>query len=166
MFAATIREVRTAVSACRVEVLIPDLGGSEEALAVVVNAGPDVLGHNLETVPSLYSTVRPQAGYERSLQLLERARKSGNVTKSGIMVGLGETRKELSALFSDLRSVGCDILTLGQYLQPGRDHLQVKKLYHPDEFTSLKKEADAMGFRRVVSGPLVRSSYHAEQHSR
>jgi len=164
IFAATIREIRRRSPFCRIEVLIPDFGGSERALDTVIDACPDVLGHNVETVPSLYLTVRPQAEYVRSLKLLERVRKKGTVTKSGIMVGLGERREEISGLFRDLKIAGCEILTIGQYLQPGRSYLPVQKLYHPEEFAALKQEAEALGFLSIAAGPLVRSSYNAGIH--
>ncbi len=164
VFAETIRSIRSSSPHCRIEVLIPDFQGSETALQTVLDALPDVLNHNLETVPSLYARVRPQADYHRSLQLLSRARKRGVVTKTGLMLGLGEGREELIAVMGDLREIGCSILTLGQYLQPGKNHLPVEKYYHPDEFAGLHEQALSMGFRHVVAGPLVRSSYHAEQY--
>lgn len=165
IFADTIRAIRRTNPGCRVEVLIPDLGGSEGSLKIVNEANPDILGHNLETVPSLYPAVRPQAVYKRSLQLLERGKQSGMITKSGLMVGLGERRDELSSVMRDLRSVGCDIVTIGQYLRPGRGYFPVKKYYHPDEFAVLRQEAFSLGFRSVVTGPLVRSSYRAGQYN-
>ncbi len=164
LFAETIRAIRSSSPHCRIEVLIPDFQGSETALRTVLEALPDVLNHNLETVPSLYVRVRPQADYRRSLELLSRARKQGVVTKTGLMLGLGEGRGELIAVMGDLRETGCSILTLGQYLQPGKNHLPVEKYYHPDEFAGLREQALSMGFRHVVAGPLVRSSYHAEQY--
>jgi len=164
IFARTIRAIRSKSPECRTEVLIPDFQGSEPALRIVLDAKPEILNHNLETVPSLYSRVRPQADYRRSLELLSRAKASGAVTKTGLMLGLGEEREELLALMRDLREVGCSILTLGQYLQPGMTHLTVEKYYHPDEFAVLRDQALALGFRHVVAGPLVRSSYHAEKY--
>lgn len=128
---------------------------------MVLDAGPDVLNHNLETVPALYSSVRPQANYQRSLELLDRAQAFGAVTKTGLMLGLGESLDEVHAVMRDLRDVRCSILTLGQYLQPGAHHIRVSKYYHPDEFTALHDCAKDMGFKHVVAGPLVRSSYHA-----
>ena len=164
IFAETIRSVRVRNPGCRVEVLIPDFQGSETSLKTVLDAVPDVLNHNLETVPSLYPRVRPQADYERSLALLKRAHEHGAVAKSGLMLGFGESMDELSAVMKDLMHAGCSILTLGQYLQPSKMHLRVEKYYHPDEFEALRKEALSLGFRHVVAGPLVRSSYHAEQY--
>ncbi|MCK9419393.1 MAG: lipoyl synthase [Nitrospirae bacterium] len=163
LFAATIKAVRMKLPGCRVEVLIPDFRGSETSLETVLDASPDVLDHNIETVPTLYPAVRPQADYHRSLALLASARAYGALTKSGLMLGLGETIDELRTVMRDLRNVDCSILTLGQYLQPGRYHLPVDKYYHPDEFASLRDEAKTMGFQHVSAGPLVRSSYHAEQ---
>lgn len=164
IFAETIRLAREARPGITVEVLIPDFRGDEQALRVLVDARPDILNHNTETVPRLYPTVRPQAKYTRSLQLLERGKQWGMVTKSGLMLGLGETTEEIVEVMSDLRAVSCDILTLGQYLQPSREHLPVHRYVHPDEFTMLKERGISMGFRHVESGPLVRSSYHAAMH--
>lgn len=165
IFSATIEAIRLAAPQCRVEVLIPDFGGSPEALEKVITAAPDVLGHNLETVPRLYSAVRPQANYARSLELLARAKNEGMVTKSGLMLGLGENVTELLSVMSDLREAQCDLLTLGQYLQPSKSHLPVIKYYHPDEFAFLKDEVERMGFMDVVAGPLVRSSYYADRQA-
>ena len=162
-FRRTIEAVREACPGCRVEVLIPDLQGSSQALGTVLSALPDVLNHNIETVPSLYERVRPQADYRRSLELLARADRTGFRTKSGIMLGLGEQGSEVKAVLKDLRMSGCDILTIGQYLQPGRTMLPVQRYVHPDEFIELRNEALAMGFRSVAAGPLARSSYHAEE---
>jgi len=164
LFAATIKAVRMKRPGCGVEVLIPDFKGSESSLGTVLDASPDVLNHNIETVPALYPTVRPQADYQRSLALLASARAYGALTKTGLMLGLGEAIDEVRAVMHDLRKVDCSILTLGQYLQPGKDHLPVEKYYHPDEFAALRDEAKAMGFQHVAAGPLVRSSYHADQH--
>ncbi len=164
IFAETIRQIRALAPACRVEVLIPDFKGDEDALKTVVEAKPGVLGHNVETVPRLYRTVRPRSKYERSLQLLHRAKKMGMVTKSGLMLGIGERTQEVLEVMQDLRRVGCDILTLGQYLQPTRAHLPVDRLVHPDEFKILEERGLKIGFHHVESGPLVRSSYHAELH--
>jgi lipoic acid synthetase len=161
IFAKTIHEIRTRLPLCRVEVLIPDFMGSEQALNIVLDAQPDVLNHNVETVPRLYRTVRPQAHYHRSLEVLERAKARGFVTKTGIMLGLGETSDEVIEVMGDLRAVGCDIFTIGQYLQPTKNHLPVERYVHPDEFAMLKRKGMEMGFRHVESGPLVRSSYHA-----
>jgi len=161
VFAETIRQVRSRVPECRIEVLIPDFQGSDAALNIVLDAQPDILNHNTETVPRLYKTVRPQAHYNRSLELLFRAKEKGFLTKSGMMLGLGETMDEVIDTMSDLREVRCDILTLGQYLQPTKSHLPVERYIHPDEFGALKRSGLEMGFRYVESGPLVRSSYHA-----
>jgi lipoic acid synthetase len=164
IFAATIKAIREASPDCRVEVLIPDFLGSAESLKTVLNASPDVLSHNLETTPSLYSRVRPQALYKRSLDLLSHARRFGVITKTGLMLGLGEGTVEVSTVMHDLRGVDCRILTLGQYLQPGRSHLPVERYYSPEEFASLREEALSLGFKHVVAGPLVRSSYHANDY--
>jgi lipoic acid synthetase len=167
IFAETIRRIRQLSPGCRVEVLIPDFQGLGEALKIVLEALPDVLNHNTETVPRLYRVVRSGARYERTLQLLENAKKlsPGMVTKSGVMVGLGETITELVDVFRDLGSRGVDILTVGQYLRPSRDHLPIARFYTPDEFGYLKREALRFGFRHVESGPLVRSSYHAHEQA-
>ena len=147
--------------------MIPDFQGLDEALQIVLDARPDVLNHNTETVPRLYRVVRSGARYERTLRLLESAKRlsPGMVTKSGVMVGLGETMEELVHVFHDLGSRGVDILTVGQYLRPSRDHLPIARFYTPEEFYSLKEEAMRCGFRHVESGPLVRSSYHAHEHA-
>ena len=163
IFADTIREIRSRVPACRIEVLIPDFVGSEQALNIVLDAQPDILNHNTETVPRLYKSVRPQAHYNRSLELLFRAKQKGFLTKSGLMLGLGETIEEVIDTMSDLREVECDILTLGQYLQPTQSHLPVERYVHPEEFAMLKQRGLEMGFRYIESGPLVRSSYHAAE---
>src|SRR2546426_7522016 len=167
IFAGTIRQVRELSPECRIEVLIPDFQGLDEALKIVLDARPDVLNHNTETVPRLYRVVRSGARYERTLRLLENAKKisPGMVTKSGVMVGLGETITELVEVFSDLGQRGVDILTVGQYLRPSRDHLPIARFYTPDEFRYLKQEALRFGFRHVESGPLVRSSYHAHEQT-
>jgi len=167
IFAGTIRQVRELLPECRIEVLIPDFQGLDEALKIVLDARPDVLNHNTETVPRLYRVVRSGARYERTLRLLENAKKisPGMVTKSGVMVGLGETITELVEVFSDLGQRGVDILTVGQYLRPSRDHLPIARFYTPDEFQYLKSEALRFGFRHVESGPLVRSSYHAHEQA-
>ncbi|MBI2919425.1 MAG: lipoyl synthase [Chloroflexi bacterium] len=163
VFAATIRRIRELCPACRVEVLIPDFRGSAAALSQVMAACPDVLNHNVETVPRLYPRVRPKAVYQRSLEVLSKAKalSADALTKSGIMVGLGETREELRQAMADLRSTGCDLLTIGQYLRPSSSHLPVERFYTPEEFVALRDEAMSLGFRQVESGPLVRSSYHA-----
>jgi lipoic acid synthetase len=163
IFADTIREIRSRVPVCRIEVLIPDFVGSEQALNIVLDAQPDILNHNTETVPRLYKSVRPQAHYNRSLELLFRAKQKGFLTKSGLMLGLGETIDEVIDTMSDLREVECDILTLGQYLQPTQSHLPVERYVRPEEFAMLKQRGLEMGFRYIESGPLVRSSYHASE---
>ena len=167
IFAETIREVRRVAPECRVEVLIPDFQGIDEALRIVLDARPDVLNHNTESVPRLYRAVRSGARYERTLRLLENAKKfsPGMVTKSGVMVGLGETMTELVDVFQDLAQRHVDILTVGQYLRPSRDHLPIARFYTPEEFHYLKEEALRQGFRHVESGPLVRSSYHAHEQA-
>ncbi len=162
IFAETIRQARRVNPAVTIEVLIPDFRGVAWALQLVIDERPDILNHNTETVPRLYSRVRPQAKYGRSLEVLHRGHAAGMVTKSGLMLGLGETPGEVRAVMADLREAGCAILTLGQYLQPTRDHLPVDRYVHPDEFAEYKNEGRSMGFRHVESGPLVRSSYHAE----
>ncbi|MFV0437201.1 MAG: lipoyl synthase [Desulfopila sp.] len=164
LFAATIRAVRRRRPKTLIEVLIPDLQGDWQALATIVEAGPDVLNHNVETVASLYGRVRPEAVYRRSLELLaESKRKNPRLpTKSGIMLGLGESRQELVRTWDDLLSVGCDILTLGQYLQPSSGHLPVVRFVEPAEFAELERLAQARGFAGVAAGPFVRSSYQAE----
>lgn len=167
VFAETIRQVRVQAPGCQVEVLIPDFQGREEALKIVLDARPEVLNHNTETVPRLYRAVRSGARYERTLKLLEnvKAFAPGMVSKTGVMVGIGETTNELLEVFRDLASLRVDILTVGQYLRPSRDHLPMTRYYHPDEFRFLKQEALKMGFRHVESGPLVRSSYHAHEQA-
>ncbi|HEY5648906.1 MAG TPA: lipoyl synthase [Nitrospiria bacterium] len=164
IFARTVREIRRNHS-CSIELLIPDFKGDSRAAETVFEVRPEILNHNTETVPRLYRTVRPQGRYRWTLDLLSRARQFGLSTKSGLMVGLGETREELFGVMDDLRGAGCDILTIGQYLQPTRNHLPVHRYYHPDDFLNLKNEALAKGFRHVESGPLVRSSFHAEEQA-
>jgi lipoyl synthase len=166
-FAMVIGEIRRQAPGCRVEVLIPDFQGHQEAIRIVVEAQPEVLNHNTETVPRLYRVVRSGARYERTLELLRYAKtlRPEGVTKSGMMVGLGEETHELLEVFRDLAAAGCDILTIGQYLRPSRDHLPMARLYTPREFAELKAEALKMGFRHVESGPLVRSSYHAHEQA-
>jgi lipoic acid synthetase len=164
IFAETVRQIRRLNLGHRVEVLIPDFKGDEEALVTVLDAKPDILNHNVETVPRLYRAVRPQAEYRQSLEVLDRAKQRGFVTKTGMMLGIGERTEEVVEVMADLRKVSCDILTLGQYLQPTRGHLPVDRYVHPDEFHMLKLKGLDMGFRHVESGPLVRSSYHAERH--
>jgi lipoic acid synthetase len=164
IFAETIRLIRKELPGVTVEVLIPDFKGSEEALNIVLDAGPEILNHNLETVPRLYRTVRPQANYRQSLEVLNRSKRRGFTTKTGLMLGIGERTEEVVDVLKDIRDVNCDILTLGQYLQPTKDHLPVDRFVHPDEFKMLKDLGLKMGFRHVESGPLVRSSYHADRH--
>jgi len=167
IFARTISEIRRRVPGCRVEVLIPDFRGEWSALETVLEARPDVLNHNMETVPRLYREVRKGAIYERSLELLRRAKEfSAEIpTKTGMMLGLGETRDEVIVAMSDLAAQHTDILTLGQYMQPDRDHLPIVRYVHPDEFAEYKQIGEQMGFKHVESGPLVRSSYHAFEQS-
>lgn len=162
-FCETIREIRKRMADARVEVLIPDFGGNPKPLETVLSARPDVLNHNVETVPRLYDRVRPQADYLRSIALIRRAgRHTPKIpTKSGLMLGLGEREEEVVGVLEDLRGAGCNMLTLGQYLQPSKDHLPVERYVPPEEFDALKKGALQMGFSEVASGPLVRSSYHA-----
>jgi lipoyl synthase len=163
IFADTIRATRARVASCRIEVLIPDFQGIESSLRTVLDASPDVLNHNIETVPRLYRMARSGGRYPRSLELLDRSRhyRPDIATKTGIMVGLGETVEELVAVFDDLRRVGVSILTIGQYLRPSPKHAAMHRYYHPDEFAELKTIAMRKGFVHVESGPLVRSSYHA-----
>lgn len=188
VFAQTIVAVREQVPGCTVEVLIPDFRGSEEALQIVLAARPDILDHNTETVPSLYRFVRPGSKFQRSVELLRRAKRMVSelatapvseaadtpatashpakmLTKTGLMLGLGETQAELLETLAILADTGCDILTLGQYLRPTRDHLPVKRFYSPEEFAELRQAALAMGFGHVEAGPLVRSSYHAREQA-
>ncbi|CUU08770.1 lipoic acid synthetase [Candidatus Thermokryptus mobilis] len=164
IFAETIKKIRELVPECRVEVLIPDFKGDEKALDIVIEAKPDILNHNVETVPRLYKIVRPQAKYERSLKVLDYCKKHGLVTKTGLILGIGEKTEEVVDVMKDLRSIDVDILTLGQYLQPTKIHLPIDRFVPPEEFEMLKKIGLEMGFRYVESGPLVRSSYHAESH--
>ncbi|MDE2798532.1 MAG: lipoyl synthase, partial [Gemmatimonadota bacterium] len=163
IFAETICAIRRLCRHTKVEVLIPDFQGNWQALRVVIEAAPDILNHNVETVPRLYKTMRPQAKYDRSLALLKRAKAMarGMPTKSGIMVGAGETPTEVRQTIRDIADCKTDILTIGQYLQPSAQHVPVARFYHPDEFLDLKQFALTLGFRHVESGPLVRSSYHA-----
>jgi len=165
-FAATVRAIRRFASGCRVELLIPDFQGKAEALQTVIDAAPDVLNHNTETVPRLYKVARHGGRYERSLELFHRARRAAPrlLTKSGIILGLGEERDELLETMRDLRAVDVDILTLGQYLRPSAQHLPVARYYTPEEFAELGEAGREMGFSHVESGPLVRSSYHAKRH--
>jgi lipoic acid synthetase len=164
-FAAAIREIRSAAPGATIEALIPDFGGSLAALVKVLEVGPDVLNHNIETVPRLYPEVRPLAVYERSLELLRRAKeiRSEMFTKSGMMLGLGETREEVEQSMRDLRDVNCDFLTIGQYLAPSKEHHPVVEYIHPDVFEEYRILGEEMGFKFVASAPLVRSSYLAER---
>jgi len=168
IFAMVIRRIRELQPGCSVEVLIPDFKGSEQALKIVMDARPEILNHNVETVPRLFKRVQPQDRYEWAQATLTHAKKLDPdvLTKSGIMVGLGETFQEVQAVMRDLRSWGVDILTIGQYLQPTRKHLPIDRYYRPEEFEALKEYGLGLGFRWVESGPLVRSSYHAEQQVR
>lgn len=163
IFAQTIRQIRARVPDCSIEVLIPDFQGNADALRAVMDARPDILNHNTETVPRLYPTIRLGGDYDITMTLLRNAKQwyPGSITKSGIMLGLGEEDHELESTIRDLVSVGVDILTLGQYLQPTKKHASVKKFYHPDEFRAWKVKGEAMGIGHVESAPLVRSSYHA-----
>ncbi|GAB4181491.1 MAG: lipoyl synthase [Calditrichia bacterium] len=163
VFAATIREIRKIRPECKIEVLIPDFKGDFKALDVVLEAGPDVLNHNVETVERLYKEIRPQAKYKRSLDVLYHAKEAGFITKSGFMVGLGEETEEIHQLLRDLREHRVDIVTIGQYLQPSLNHAVVKKYYHPKEFYEFKRFGESIGIPHVESGPLVRSSYHADE---
>jgi lipoic acid synthetase len=163
VFAACIREIRARVPGCAVEVLIPDFKGDWAALETVVAARPDILNHNTETVPRLYREARPGARFSRSLELLRRSTEAGLLTKSGIMVGLGEEWAEVEATIRAIREAGTAILTVGQYLRPSPDHLPVRRYYAPEEFAQLRDFALGLGYRHVESGPLVRSSYHAEE---
>ncbi|HEX3985254.1 MAG TPA: lipoyl synthase [Acidobacteriaceae bacterium] len=166
-FVMVIEEIGRQAPGCKVEVLIPDFQGNEEAIRLVVEARPAILNHNTESVPRLYRAVRSGARYERTLRLLRLAKEiePATVTKSGVMVGLGEEMDELLAVYRDLASAGVDVLTIGQYLRPSKDHLPIARYYTPDEFAFMKREALAMGFRHVESGPLVRSSYHAHEQA-
>jgi lipoyl synthase len=167
IFAETIREIRRQAPGCQIEVLIPDFQGRDDCLQVVLEAKPEVLNHNTETVPRLYRAVRSGARYERTLRLLANVKRfaPGMVSKTGVMVGLGETMDELLEVFADLAQQGVDILTVGQYLRPSKDHLPIARYYTPDEFAFMRREALKLGFRHVESGPLVRSSYHAHEQA-
>ena len=167
IFAACINKIREVNPDCRVEVLVPDFAGSWLALRKVIDAGPAVLNHNIESTIRIFPNVRPKGSYELSMQLLAKAKdiNSDMVTKSGIIVGMGESVKEVLETMEDLRQVDCDLLTIGQYLRPSIKHLEIDRFYRPKEFEELRKAGEAMGFKHVASGPLVRSSYHAdEQH--
>ena len=163
-FVETIEALRKRIPGVKIEVLIPDFGGDESALLRVVHASPDVLNHNLETTEDLYPKInRSAAGYARSLDVLRRAKAGGAVTKSGLMIGLGETEEALPRTLADLRGAGCELLTIGQYLRPSPEHAPVVRYYSPEEFDGLKRQALGLGFLAVESGPLVRSSFHAHQ---
>jgi lipoic acid synthetase len=164
IFADTIRRIREEVSGCSIEVLIPDFRGLWDALQIVLDERPEILNHNVETVPRLYRRVRPQADYRRSLEVLKRSKDQGLRTKSGIMVGLGEADDEVLELMDDFVEIGLDVMTIGQYLQPTRMHLPVEEFVHPDKFARYKEIGEAKGIEHVESGPLVRSSYNAERH--
>ena len=167
IFAECIRQIHKRLPNCKVETLIPDFEGNWDALERVMEAGPETLNHNIETVRRVFSRVRPRGDYDQSLELLKRAKEFAphGVTKSGMMVGLGETRDEIAVTMADLRAVECDLLTIGQYLRPSDKHAPLSRWYTPDEFEELRELGESMGFRHVASGPLVRSSYHAdEQH--
>jgi lipoyl synthase len=165
IFAATIRAIRERCPETSIEVLIPDFEGNRDALAAVMDAGPDILNHNMETIARLYRIVRPQAKYPRSLELLRRAKEMAPhvLTKSGMMMGVGEETAEILQSMADLRAVECDILTLGQYLRPSLQHIPIRRYVPPEEFQLLKEAGLRMGFRHVEAGPLVRSSYHADE---
>ena len=165
IFASCITKIREESPSCKVEVLIPDFGGSWPALQKVMGARPDVLNHNIESVIRVFKNVRPKGDYRLSLELLAKAKDMAPEipTKSGIIVGMGESHDELLETMSDLRQVDCDLLTIGQYLRPSRKHLPIDRFYSPIEFDELKEAGEAMGFKHVASGPLVRSSYHADQ---
>jgi lipoic acid synthetase len=168
IFAMCIGKIRQFVPDCKVEVLIPDFDGNHAALGTVMRAKPDVLNHNIESVPRVFRMVRPRGDYNRSLELLAKAKELAPdvPTKSGIIVGMGEIVDELVQTMKDLRSVGVELLTIGQYLRPSEKHVPVSKFYRPDEFLELKRIGEELGFRHMASGPLVRSSYHAdEQHA-
>ena len=167
VYARTIRIIHECIEDCKIEVLIPDFQGNLKSLTMVLNACPDILNHNIETVPRLYPHVRPMADYMRSLELLRKVREvqPSITTKSGLMLGLGETWSEIIDSMKAIKSAGCDILTLGQYLSPKRNALPIHRYYTPEEFEKLKKEGMRLGFKHVESGPLVRSSYHAKMQS-
>ena len=165
VFAETLRQIRYKIPACTVEVLIPDFQGKESALTQVMAERPDILNHNIETVPRLFPSIRPQGKYDRSIQLLQQAQKMGGRTKSGLLAGIGETIDEIRKVMSDLRTVGCNIFTIGQYLRPSTHHAPIARFYLTEEFQMLKEEGLALGFHHVESGPLVRSSYHADQQT-
>lgn len=164
-FSQTLTAIHTLHPACTIEVLIPDFQGSLASLYTVMEASPDIVNHNIETVPRLFPAIRPQGKYQRSLEVLRNARAAGGRTKSGLIVGMGESLEEVRAVMRDLREVECQILTIGQYLRPTKIHTPVIRYYHPEEFAQLKAEAETLGFEHVESGPLVRSSYHAKEQA-
>ncbi len=165
IFAATIRAIRDRVPHCKIEVLTPDFQGKREAVQMVIDARPDIFNHNMETVPRLYRRVRPQAKYQRSLDVLQMCKQQGLITKTGIMLGLGEEAEEIRQVMTDLRAIDVDIMTLGQYLQPTKQHLPVDRYVSPEEFAQWKETGLELGFAHVESGPLVRSSYHADEQT-
>lgn len=164
IFAKTIELIREKVPSCTIEILIPDFQGDESAFEIIMKNPPDILNHNLETVPRLYHAVRPQADYQRSLNLIKWFKAKGLKTKSGIMVGIGEKTEEVLELMQDLKNHDCDIMTIGQYLQPTKKHLPVDRYVTLEEFALYKENGVKLSFKAVESGPLVRSSYHAEKH--
>ncbi len=164
IFAETIRKVREAIPGCTIEVLTPDFRGRWDALQIVLDERPDIFNHNVETVPRLHRKVRPQARYDRSLEVLRRSLDQGLRTKSGVMLGLGETNDEVLGVMDDFAVIGLHVMTIGQYLQPTKMHLPVEEYVHPDVFAWFKEEGEQRGIEHVESGPLVRSSYHAERH--
>ncbi len=168
IFAMSIRAIKEALPSCKVEVLIPDFSGSLKSLKRVINADPAVINHNIETVPRIFKKVRPKGNYWTSIELLERAKTLAShiPTKSGIMVGLGETKTELFQTMQDVQTAGCSLLTVGQYLRPTKRHYPIIRFYHPEEFEEIRQEGLSMGFSHVVAGPLVRSSYHADEQHR
>lgn len=165
VWAETVRQIHKQVPSCGVEVLIPDFQGAHTALQRVIDAGPEILGHNLETVPRLYPRVRPQADYNRSLDVIRYAREQGMTVKSGIMLGIGERASEVLQLMTEAIAAGCQIFTIGQYLQPTRNHLPVERYVTPGEFSQYRAEGLRLGFKAVEAGPLVRSSYHADEQA-
>ena len=165
LFAETIRHIRNHTPDCTVEVLIPDFQGNRDSLRTITDVSPNILAHNIETIPRLFPTIRPQGKYRRSIDVLQWAKENGATTKSGLMVGLGESEEEIHAVLRDLRAAHCQMVTIGQYLQPSVSHAPVIRYYTPQEFEQLKQTADSLGFDRVESGPLVRSSYYAERQA-
>ncbi|HOJ38069.1 MAG TPA: lipoyl synthase [Ignavibacteriales bacterium] len=165
IYSETIKLIREKLPNCTIEILIPDFKGDEKAFEIIMKNPPDILNHNLETVNRMYPVVRPQAKYQRSLNLLKWFKDKGLITKSGIMVGIGESKEEIFELMKDLRDVNCDIMTIGQYLQPSKEHLQVHRYVEIEEFKEYEIYGKELGFKDVFSGPFVRSSYHAERHA-